>query len=117
MMAWSCARARNTLRMDTFIFDHARTPRGRGKAGGSLHEVTPVVASRPLVALAERNLAPTPPLSRRWSWAASAPLASRGGNIGRIAVLAADWDQQVPGISIDRACGSGLEAVGFAASR
>ena len=43
------ARARNTLRMDTFIFDHVRTPRGRGKAGGSLHEVTPVwLASRPL---------------------------------------------------------------------
>ena len=102
--------------MDTFIFDHVRTPRGRGKAGGSLHEVTPVwLASRPLVALAERNRLDTAAVEEVVMGCVG-PVGEQGGNIGRIAVLAADWDQQVPGISIDRACGSGLEAVGFAAS-
>ena len=103
--------------MDTFIFDHVRTPRGRGKAGGSLHEVTPVwLASRPLVALAERNRLDTAAVEEVVMGCVG-PVGEQGGNIGRIAVLAADWDQQVPGISIDRACGSGLEAVGFAASK
>ena len=103
--------------MDTFIFDHVRTPRGRGKAGGSLHEVTPVwLASRPLVALAERNRLDTAAVEEVVMGCVG-PVGEQGGNLGRIAVLAADWDQQVPGISIDRACGSGLEAVGFAASK
>jgi hypothetical protein len=103
--------------MDAYIFDHVRTPRGRGKPDGSLHEVTPVwLASRPLVALAERN---------RLRGAAVedvvmgcvGPVGEQGGNIARTAVLAADWDQGVPGISIDRACGSGLEAVAMAAAK
>ena len=103
--------------MDTFIFDHVRTPRGKGKADGSLHEISPVwLASRPLVALAQRNHLDTSQVEEVVMGCVS-PVGEQGGNIGRIAVLAADWDQQVPGISIDRACGSGLEAVGFAASK
>ena len=103
--------------MDTFIFDHVRTPRGRGKADGSLHEVTPVwLASRPLVALAERN-ALRGPAVEDVVMGCVGPVGEQGGNIARIAVLAADWDQGVPGISIDRACGSGLEAVAMAAAK
>ena len=103
--------------MDTFIFDHVRTPRGRGKADGGLHEVTPVwLASRPLVALAERN-ALRGPAVEDVVMGCVGPVGEQGGNIARIAVLAADWDQGVPGISIDRACGSGLEAVAMAAAK
>ncbi len=103
--------------MDTFILDHVRTPRGKGKADGSLHEVTPVwLASRPLVALAERNRLATAAVEDVVMGCVS-PVGEQGGNIGRIAVLAADWDQSVPAISIDRACGSGLEAVAMAAAK
>lgn len=103
--------------MDAFIFDHVRTPRARGKADGGLHEVTPVwLASRPLVALAERNRLDTGAVEEVVMGCVN-PVGEQGGNIARMAVLAADWEQAVPGISIDRACGSGLEAVAFAAGK
>jgi acetyl-CoA C-acetyltransferase len=102
---------------DTYIYDHVRTPRGKGRADGSLHEVTPVwLASRPLVALRERNQLDT-------TWVEDVvmgcvgPVGEQGGNIARMAVLNADYDQSVPAIQIDRACGSGLEAVAFAAAK
>ena len=103
--------------MDAYILDHVRTPRARGKADGSLHEVTSVwLASRPLAALAERNQLDTRAVEEGVMGCVS-PVGEQGGNIARMAVLAADWDQAVPGISIDRACGSGLEAVAFAAGK
>ena len=103
--------------MDAYILDHVRTPRARGKADGSLHEVTSVwLASRPLAALAERNQLDTRAVEEVVMGCVS-PVGEQGGNIARMAVLAADWDQAVPGISIDRACGSGLEAVAFAAGK
>ena len=103
--------------MDAYILDHVRTPRGRGKADGSLHEVTSVwLASRPLAVLAHRNNLDTRAVEEVVMGCVS-PVGEQGGNIARMAVLAADWDQTVPGISIDRACGSGLEAVAFAAGK
>ncbi len=103
--------------MDAYILDHVRTPRARGKADGSLHEVTSVwLASRPLAALAERNQLDTRAVEEVVMGCVS-PVGEQGGNIARMAVLAADWEQAVPGISIDRACGSGLEAVAFAAGK
>ena len=102
---------------DTYIYDHGRTPRGKGRPDGSLHEVTPVwLASRPLVALRERNQ-----LDTAWvedvAMGCVGPVGEQGGNIARMAVLNADYDQSVPAIQIDRACGSGLEAVAFAAAK
>jgi len=103
--------------LDAFIFDHVRTPRARGKADGSLHEVTSVwLASRPLAALAERNRLDTGAVEEVVMGCVN-PVGEQGGNIARMAVLAADWDQAVPGISVDRACGSGLEAVAIAAGK
>ena len=103
--------------MDALILDHVRTPRAKGRADGSLHEVTPVwLASRPLAALAERNRLETCAVEEVAMGCVS-PVGEQGGNMARMAVLAADWDQRVPGISIDRACGSGLEAVGMAAAK
>jgi len=102
---------------DTYIYDHVRTPRGKGRPDGSLHEVTPVwLASRPLAALRERNQ-----LATAWVedvvMGCVGPVGEQGGNIARMAVLNADYDQSVPAIQIDRACGSGLEAVAFAAAK
>ncbi|MFO1292191.1 MAG: acetyl-CoA C-acetyltransferase [Rubrivivax sp.] len=103
--------------MDTFIYDHVRTPRGRGKADGSLHELTPVwLASRPLAALRERNRLDTRALDEVVLGCVG-PVGEQGGNIARMAVLAADYDQGVPGMQVDRACGSGLEAVALAAAK
>ena len=102
---------------ETFIYDHVRTPRGKGRADGSLHEVTPVwLASRPLVALRERNALDTRQV-HDVVMGCVGPVGEQGGNIARMAVLNADYDQSVPAVQIDRACGSGLEAVAFAAAK
>lgn len=103
--------------MNTYIYDHARTPRGKGKADGSLHEVTPVwLASRPLVALRERNGLDTAAVDDV-VMGCVVPVGEQGGNIARMAVLQADYAQSVPALQINRYCGSGLEAVAFAASK
>jgi acetyl-CoA C-acetyltransferase len=103
--------------METYLFDHVRTPRGRGKPDGSLHEVTPVwLASRPLVALRERNGLDTRAVDDV-VYGCVVPVGEQGGNIARMAVLQADYDQGVPALQINRYCGSGLEAVAFAAAK
>lgn len=103
--------------METYIYDHVRTPRGKGKPDGSLHEVTPVwLASRPLVALRERNHLDTAAIDDV-VMGCVVPVGEQGGNIARMAVLQADFDQKVPALQINRYCGSGLEAVSFAAAK
>ena len=103
--------------METLIYDHVRTPRGKGKPDGSLHEVTPVwLASRPLAALKARNQLDTVAIDDVVMGCVM-PVGEQGGNIARMAVLQADFDQQVPALQINRYCGSGLEAVAFAASK
>ena len=103
--------------METYIFDHVRTPRGKGKPDGSLHEVTPVwLASRPLVALRERNGLDTAAVDDV-VLGCVVPVGEQGGNIARMAVLQADYDQCVPALQLNRYCGSGLEAVAFAAAK
>ena len=103
--------------METLIYDHVRTPRGKGKPDGSLHEVTPVwLASRPLAALKARNQLDTVAIDDVVMGCVM-PVGEQGGDIARMAVLQADFDQQVPALQINRYCGSGLEAVAFAASK
>ena len=103
--------------MDSFIYDHVRTPRGKGKPDGSLHELTPVwLASRPLVALRERNRLDTAAIDDV-VMGCVVPVGEQGGNIARMAVLQADYAQSVPALQINRYCGSGLEAVAFAAAK
>ena len=103
--------------METYIYDHVRTPRGKGKPDGSLHEVTPVwLASRPLVALQVRNGLDTVAIDDV-VMGCVVPVGEQGGNIARMAVLQAGYDQCVPALQINRYCGSGLEAVAFAAAK
>ncbi|MEO6320669.1 MAG: acetyl-CoA C-acetyltransferase [Polaromonas sp.] len=103
--------------METYIYDHVRTPRGKGKPDGGLHEVTPVwLASRPLVAMRERNNLDTAAIDDLVMGCVM-PVGEQGGNIARMAVLQADYDQCVPALQINRYCGSGLEAVSFAAAK
>lgn len=103
--------------METYIYDHVRTPRGKGKPDGSLHEITPVwLASQPLLALRERNGFDTAAIDDVVMGCVM-PVGEQGGNIARMAVLQADYDQKVPALQINRYCGSGLEAVAFAAAK
>jgi acetyl-CoA C-acetyltransferase len=102
---------------DCFIYDHVRTPRGRGKTDGSLHEVTALeLARQTLVNIRERNKL-APKLVEDVVLGCVDPVGEAGGNIARAAAVAADYGKEVPGIQINRFCASGLEAVNFAAAQ
>lgn len=102
---------------DVFIYDHVRTPRGKGKPDGALHEVTPVnLASQVLQALRARSGFDSA-LVEDVILGCVVPVGEQGGNIARIAALNADFAQSVPGVQLNRYCGSGLEAVNFAAAK
>jgi len=96
---------------DAFIYDHVRTPRGRGKKDGSLHEVTaPELAATALRAIRDRNELDTKQLDDVILGCVD-PVGEAGGDIARAAVFAAGYDKQVPGIQVNRFCASGLDAV------
>src|SRR5215475_10138659 len=101
---------------DAFIYDHVRTPRGRGKADGALHEVTALnLATQALAAVKSRNeLEPT--LVDDVVLGCVDPIGEAGGDIARIAALTAGYGDGVPGVQINRFCASGLDAVNFAAA-
>jgi acetyl-CoA C-acetyltransferase len=102
---------------DAFIFDHVRTPRGKGKADGSLHEVTAIrLAQTTLEAIRDRSQLDTK-LVEDVILGCVDPVGEAGGDIARTAVLAAGYGKEVPGIQINRFCASGLEAVNFAAAQ
>ena len=102
--------------IDAFIYDHVRTPRGRGKADGALHEVTALnLAAQALAAVKERN-ALDPVLVDDVVLGCVDPVGEAGGDIARAAALTAGYGDGVPGIQINRFCASGLDAVNFAAA-
>ncbi len=102
---------------DAFIYDHARTPRGRGKADGSLHEVTALrLAETALRAIKERSNLDTRLIDDVVLGCVD-PVGEAGGCIARAAALTADYGDHVPGIQINRFCASGLDAVNFAAAQ
>jgi acetyl-CoA C-acetyltransferase len=101
---------------DAFIFDHVRTPRGRGKADGSLHEVSALaLASQALAAIRERNKL-DPALIDDVVLGCVDPVGEAGGDIARAAAITAGYGHGVPGVQINRFCASGLDAVNFAAA-
>jgi len=99
------------------IFDTVRTPRGKGRADGALHEITPIrLAGQVLEALRERNRLDTT-LVEDVILGCVVPVGEQGANIARIAALDAGYAQTVPGMQINRYCGSGLEAVNLVAAK
>ena len=101
---------------DAFIYDAIRTPRGRGKADGSLHEVTALnLAAQTLAAVKDRNKL-DPALIDDVVLGCVDPVGEAGGDIARAAALVAGFGDEVPGIQINRFCASGLDAVNFAAA-
>lgn len=102
---------------EAYIFDAIRTPRGKGKKTGSLHEVRPIeLLSTLLVALREKNDLDTAQIDDCLI-GVNAPLEEQGGDIARTAVLHAGYDLDVPAAQINRFCSSGLEAVNLAAAK
>ena len=101
---------------DAFIYDHVRTPRGRGKPDGALHEVTALrLACEPLRALKERN-GLDPALVDDVVLGCVDAVGEAAADIARQAALVAGYGDEVPGVQINRFCASGLDAVNFAAA-
>ena len=102
---------------EAYIYDHVRTPRGRGKPDGSLHEVTALrLAETALRALKDRNNLDTRAIDDVVLGCVD-PVGEAGGDIARAAALVADYGAHVPGVQINRFCASGLDAVNFAAAQ
>src|SRR5881296_2752632 len=102
---------------DAFIYDHVRTPRGRGKADGALHEVTALnLATQALAAVRERNKL-DPALVDDVVLGCVDPVGEAGGDIARAAALTAGYGNTVAGVQINRFCASGLDAINFASAQ
>jgi acetyl-CoA C-acetyltransferase len=102
---------------EAYIYDTVRTPRGKGKRDGSLHQATPVWLLRTLLqALEQRNRLDTR-LVDDLVLGCVTPVGEQGADIARTAVLDAGWAQTVAGVTLSRFCASGLEAVNLAAAK
>src|SRR5690349_17233589 len=102
---------------EAYIYDHVRTPRGRGKADGALHEVTALaLATVPLQALKQRNNLAEDSVDDVILGVVD-PVGEAGSDIARFAALKAGLGEAVPGVQISRFCASGLDAVNFAAAQ
>ncbi|MBN8960090.1 MAG: acetyl-CoA C-acetyltransferase [Rhizobiales bacterium] len=102
---------------EAYIYDHVRTPRGKGKSDGSLHEVTALaLATAPLKAIKERNNLAAGSVDDVVLGVVD-PVGEAGGDISRFAALQAGLGTSVPGVQISRFCASGLDAVNFAAAQ
>ncbi len=103
--------------IEAYIYDTVRTPRGKGKKDGSLHQATPVWLLRTLLqALQQRHHLDTA-LVDDVVLGCVTPVGEQGADIARTAVLDAGWAESVAGVTLSRFCASGLEAVNLAAAK
>ncbi len=103
---------------EAFVYDHIRTPRGKGKAAGTLHEVKPVdLAVGLLDEIKVRNPTLDPERVDDVVLGVVSPIGEQGGDIAKTAALKAGYPETVAGVQLNRFCASGLEAVNQAASR
>jgi acetyl-CoA C-acetyltransferase len=102
---------------EAFIYDAIRTPRGKGKKDGSLHEVKPIsLLSGVLRELQSRNQFDTAAVDDIVMGVVS-PIGEQGSVVPKVAALAAGWDWRCSGVQLNRFCASGLEAVNMAAMK
>ena len=102
---------------DAFIYDAVRTPRGKGKKDGKLHEITPIqLATQVLQSIRDRTGIDTADVDDV-VLGCVAPVGEQGCDIARVAVLNADYAETSAGVQINRFCASGLEAVNMAAAK
>lgn len=102
---------------EAFLFDAVRTPRGKGKKDGSLHEVKPIdLLAGVLTHLQQRNGFDTAAVDDVVMGVVS-PIGEQGSVIAKVAALKAGWDWRCSGVQLNRFCASGLEAVNMAAMK
>jgi acetyl-CoA C-acetyltransferase len=102
---------------EAFIYDAVRTPRGKGRKDGRLHEITPIqLATQVLEAIRDRNHLDTS-LVDDVILGCVAPVGEQGADIARVAVLNADYAETTAGVQVNRFCASGLEACNIAAAK
>jgi acetyl-CoA C-acetyltransferase len=102
---------------DAFVFDAIRTPRGRGRKDGALHDIKPIgLVVQLLKALEARHALDTSKVDDVVLGCVT-PIGEQGACIARSAALAAGWSWEAPGVQLNRFCGSGLEAVNLAAQK
>ncbi|MFT3809770.1 MAG: acetyl-CoA C-acetyltransferase [Micropepsaceae bacterium] len=102
---------------ECYVYDAIRTPRGKGRKDGKLHEITSLsLASQALEAIRDRNGLDTAKVDDVILGCVS-PVGEQGANIARSAVLNAGFDESVAGVQINRFCASGLEACNMAAAQ
>ena len=102
---------------DAYIFDHVRTPRGKGRASGALHSITPIeLASTALRAIRDRNDLDTAYVEDVMLGCVS-PVGEQGADVARVAVINADYAETTAGAQVNRFCASGLEAVNIVAGQ
>lgn len=102
---------------EAYIYDAVRTPRGKGKSSGALHEITSLsLATQVLQAIRDRNNLDTSKVDDVVLGCVS-PVGEQGADIARVAVLNADYAETTAGVQVDRFCASGLEACNMAASK
>ena len=100
-----------------YIFDAVRTPRSKGKPGGSLHEVKPVDLGAGLLRELQRRHDLDTSYVDDVVMGCVTPIGEQGSDIAKMIAQNADWDESVAGVQLDRFCASGLEAVNSAAAR
>ena len=102
---------------EAYIYDAIRSPRGKGRADGSLHEVTSVALGKQMLnAIRERSGIEGHAIEDV-IWGNATQAMEQGGCLARTTVLASDLDERIPGLSINRFCASGMEAVNLAANQ
>ena len=102
---------------DAYIYDALRSPRGKGRPDGSLHEVTPVKLSVDMLNAVKARNGLEGHAVEDVIWGNATQVKEQGGCLARTAVLASDLDERIPGLSINRFCASGMEAVNLAANQ
>jgi acetyl-CoA C-acetyltransferase len=100
-----------------YLYDHVRTPRGKGKKDGSLHQATPVWLLSTLLRAMQQRLSLDTALVDDVVLGCVTPVGEQGADIARTAVLDADWAQTVAGVTQSRFCASGLESVNLAGAK
>ena len=101
---------------DAYIYDAIRSPRGKGRPDGALHEVTALRLSADMLNALRARTGGAADAAEDVIWGNVTQVKEQGGCLARSAVLASDLDQSIPGLSINRFCASGLEAVNLAAA-
>jgi acetyl-CoA C-acetyltransferase len=102
---------------EAYIYDAVRSPRGKGRADGSLHEVTSVALSAKVLNAVKTRNGLDGHAVEDVIWGNVTQVGEQGGCLARSAVLASDLDESIPGLAINRFCASGMEAVNLAANQ